>query len=149
MTISFIDWSYGIFYCASGDPVKLTPVSAAVNKIWEVTTTPEEITIKCNGVEVLHFIYNNSNISNCVGNVLGKEVTNVVFSSGDTAIVRAKFSSKIGNYELPEALKCTQFILSYTLKCTVMIYTRHSTMYYSYIRALICAQSDARKKTTD
>ena len=78
---SFYDWSTFIYYCSHPDNyLKLTDVPLTpIHKIWEVEATPEDLTIKCNGVEVLHFIYDNNLNSDCVTSVKGKEVTGLAF----------------------------------------------------------------------
>ena len=50
------------------------------NKIWVVTASPVELRIKCNGVEVLHFVYSNK-YQNMCSYVKGRKISKVVFTS--------------------------------------------------------------------
>ena len=65
----FKDWGYIIKDCTPGDYYLKFPVtpSTGANKTWEVSVTPEDVKIKCNTLEVLHFIFNNTFIDddNC------------------------------------------------------------------------------------
>ena len=108
MRIMFKDWRCRIPYCTPDYiPLKLTPVLAAVNKIWEVTTVPDELKIKCNGVEVLHFIYNNTYQGCC--EVKGMEISDVRIEIDNNATI--KFSSTIGKYNLHRGTKPCLFII--------------------------------------
>ena len=56
----FSDWGfcisdctvYSVQFTAIEYSLKLTAVPAEVNKTWEITTTTDDLRIKCNGVEV-------------------------------------------------------------------------------------------------
>ena len=93
----FSDWGYYIFPCTPRNfSLKLTKAPRdvlAVNKIWQITATPEELKIRCNGIQVLHFIYNDSSNDNCVTATKGKEVGYVKFWEKDTAT--KKFISEL------------------------------------------------------
>ena len=118
ITVFFKDWTCTVHFCTSYyTPLKLTPVPAAVNKIWEVTTTPDELKIKCNGVEVFHFIYNNTYTPVCNDKVKGKAVNNVLVEIANDAALF--FSPKIGKYP-----------------CLFIMYSRDSTMHCYNIRAV-------------
>ena len=58
----FSDWGYYIAFCTPSDySHKFTTVPQdVVNKEWEVTANTDGIKILCNGLEVLHFIYNDT-----------------------------------------------------------------------------------------
>ena len=82
----FIDWGYYIGACTPGSTLKFSvPPPAEEKKIWQVTATAEHLKIKCNAVEVLHFIYNNTYQDRCIDEVKGKTPAKVSFFKGDTA----------------------------------------------------------------
>ena len=94
----FSDWGYFIFPCTPIDfSHKLTTTPpTVVNKTWEVRHTTDELKIKCNGIEVLHFIYNNTYDTRCIGAAKGKVVTKIVFHTEDTATKKFKTGLKNG-----------------------------------------------------
>ena len=81
----FKNWVFTADGCVSDhDSVKFTPEPPdTVKKIWEVMTTTEDLKIKCNRVEVLHFIYQNYSMT-CV-NKFNKKVGKIYFYSEDSA----------------------------------------------------------------
>ena len=83
----FSDWGYVIEYCTPRDYSLKFPVTppTGVNKTWEITFTTEDVKIKCNSLQVLHFIFNNTHDGNCYSKVKGKIATRIKFKSGDTA----------------------------------------------------------------
>ena len=95
----FIDWGYYVIYCTLTDYSQKFPVTppTGVSKIWEITVSPDDITIKCNTLQVLHFIFNNTYINDdtCTTNVKGKTATQVVFWGSDTA-TKLLESEKVG-----------------------------------------------------
>ena len=62
----------------------VTPPTGA-NKTWEITVTPEDIKIKCNTLEVLHFIFNNTYNTDCTRSVKGRRAIEIAFGNIDTA----------------------------------------------------------------
>ena len=56
-----------------------------VKKTWEITATTEDIKIKCNSLQVLHFIFNNTYNANCIDKVKGKKAATVKIWPTDTA----------------------------------------------------------------
>ena len=97
---AFNSWKYFIEHCTVFDLPTITfPVTppTGINKTWEVTFTEEELKIKCNTLEVLHFIYNNTLINDdgCTAKVKGKKPVSIVFSKYDTATKGFK-SSLVG-----------------------------------------------------
>ena len=54
-------------------------------KTWEITFTTEDLKIKCNTLEVLHFIFNDTYDDKCTVNVKGRKSTELKFRSTDTA----------------------------------------------------------------
>ena len=58
----FSDWGYIIKYCTPYGYSLKFPVTPPtdVNKTWEITFTTEDVKIKCNTLQVLHFIFNNT-----------------------------------------------------------------------------------------
>ena len=83
----FSDWGYYITYCTPyGFSLKfpVTP-STDVNKTWEITFTTEDVKIKCNALQVLHFIFNNTHKNDCTSKVKGKIATDIKFWGADTA----------------------------------------------------------------
>ena len=83
----FLDWGYFIFGCTPFDySHKLTTTpTAVVNKTWEARHTTDELKMKCNGIEVLHFIYTNTYLNGCTLKAKGKEVSLIIFTIHDTA----------------------------------------------------------------
>ena len=81
----FKDWDYSIASCTENVLKFPATPPTVVNKTWEVTVTPEDIKIKCNTLEVLHFIFNNTYNSYCNTRVKGEKATKVLFWSTDTA----------------------------------------------------------------
>ena len=83
----FSDWGYIITYCTPGGYSLKFPVTppTGVNKTWEITFTTEELKIKCNTLQVLHFIFNNPHDGRCTSRVKGKIATRIKFYSYDTA----------------------------------------------------------------
>ena len=83
----FKDWAYVIRSCTPAHYSLKFPVTPPtdVNKTWEVTFTTEDVKIKCNSLQVLHFIFNNTHNGACTSNVKGKKATRVLFNLIDTA----------------------------------------------------------------
>ena len=55
------NWMYELYWCTPRSyNLPLTNVPTEKNKTWFVTATEAHLNIKCNGVEVLHFVYNDS-----------------------------------------------------------------------------------------
>ena len=50
-----------------------------------MTVTPAAVVIKCNTVEVLYFIFNDTLNSECTSEVKGKKTTKIAFWDTDTA----------------------------------------------------------------
>ena len=74
--LRFKDLKFFIAHCTKEDFLPLSEVPENVlNKTWEVTATPEDVTIKCNGAQVFHFIYSNIYDPDCSIKVKGKEAT--------------------------------------------------------------------------
>ena len=87
LALEFSKWKFYIDHCLpkySSANFTVTPLLEA-RKTWEFTVTTEYMKIKCNGVEVLHFLYRNSNVTNCRSRVEGQEVAKVKFRMYDTA----------------------------------------------------------------
>ena len=86
---TFKDWGYVIGFCTPKDFSLTFPVTppTGVKKTWEVAFTPEDVNIKCNTLEVLHLIFNDTLGHNdqCSNWVKGKIATRVQFSMEDTA----------------------------------------------------------------
>ena len=82
----FSDWGYVIKFCTPNDYSLKFPVTppTGVNKTWEITFTTEDVKIKCNTLQVLHFIFNNTHNGYCTSIVKGKIATRIRFY-GDTA----------------------------------------------------------------
>ena len=93
----FSDWGYNIGYCTTGDYSLKFPVTppTGVNKAWEITFTTEDVKIKCNTLQVLHFIFNNTHRDVCTSKVKGKKATGILFRSGNTATKMFK-SDQVG-----------------------------------------------------
>ena len=83
----FSDWGYVISSCTPCCYSLNFPVTPPtdVNKTWEITFTTEDVKIKCNTLQVLHFIFNNTHNGDCTSKVKGKIATGIRFYSGDTA----------------------------------------------------------------
>ena len=83
----FSDWGYYIHYCTPGGYSLKFPVTPPtdVNKTWEITFTTEDVKIKCNTLQVLHFIFNNTHYPYCTSHVKGRIATRIRFWGGDTA----------------------------------------------------------------
>ena len=83
----FSDWGYYIRYCTPYYYSLKFPVTPPtdVNKTWEITFTTEDVKIKCNSLQVLHFIFNNTHYPDCTSEVKGKTATRIKFWSIDTA----------------------------------------------------------------
>ena len=64
-----------------------------VKKTWEITVTTEDIKIKCNSLQVLHFIFNNTYNANCIDKVKEKKAATVKIWNTDTAT--KMFATKI------------------------------------------------------
>ena len=86
---TFTDWGYIIGYCTPRNySSEFTfPVSPpiGVKKTWEITLTTEDLKIKCNSIQVLHFIFNNKHNDRCTSKVKGKIPTRILFWGNDTA----------------------------------------------------------------
>ena len=84
---NFSDWVYAIFKCTSEDYSEKFPVTppTGVKKTWDVTVTLEDVVIKCNAVEVLYFIFNDTFNNKCTSEVKGKKTTKIAFWNTDTA----------------------------------------------------------------
>ena len=82
----FSDWGYYISYCTPRDYSLKFPVTPPtdVKKTWEITFTTEDVKIKCNSLQVLHFIFNNTHDGRCTSKVKGKIATRIQFWT-DTA----------------------------------------------------------------
>ena len=94
----FSDWGYHIRYCTPYPDYSLKfPVTPPtdVNKIWEITFTTEDVKIKCNTLQVLHFIFNNTHDGRCTSRVIGKIATRIRFYRYDTATKMFK-SDQVG-----------------------------------------------------
>ena len=92
----FTDWKFEIINCTHfGNPLTfpVTPPTG-VRKTWEVTLTPEDVVIKCNAVEVLHFVFDIRHDSSCTL-VKGHKAIQVLFSGDDTA-TRMFTSEQVG-----------------------------------------------------
>ena len=83
----FSDWGYIIYSCTPYDYSLKFPVTPPtdVNKTWEITFTTEDVKIKCNSLQVLHFIFNNTHNGFCTSLVKGKIATGIKFCNCDTA----------------------------------------------------------------
>ena len=97
ITWRFSDWGYHIKYCTHCCYFLKFPVTPPtdVNKTWEITFTTEDVKIKCNSLQVLHFIFNNTHYGLCTSNVKGEIATGIWFHSGDTATKMFK-SDQVG-----------------------------------------------------
>ena len=83
----FSDWGCIITYCTHRDFSLKFPVTPPtdVYKTWEITLTTEDVKIKCNTLQVLHFIFNNTHDADCTSKVKGKIATRIMFWSRDRA----------------------------------------------------------------
>ena len=92
----FSDWGYYIQYCTHVDYSAKFPLSPPtdVDKTWEVTVTAEDIKIKCNSLEVLHYNFTNASDNRCQHDVKGRITAKVIFSHNDTAT--KMFKSEVG-----------------------------------------------------
>ena len=83
----FSDWGYYIWYCTPYPYSLKFPVTPPtdVNKTWEITFTTKDVRIKCNSLQVLHFIFNNTHNGDCTSEVKGKIATRIRFWKHDTA----------------------------------------------------------------
>ena len=83
----FSDWGYVIRHCTPCCYSLKFPVTPPtdVNKTWEITFTTEDVKIKCNTLQVLHFIFNNTHDGDCTSRVKGKIATRIKFYGGDRA----------------------------------------------------------------
>ena len=93
---TYENWGYAIRECTSwAYDQQLAVVAQGMDTmIWEVTHTTEDLTIKCNGVEVLHFIYTNQYNASCIATAKGKEVSDVEFLIYDDATKEINFTGK-------------------------------------------------------
>ena len=87
-------WMYTIRHCTTSysDYLPLTNVPAETDKIWVITATEAYLNMKCNGVEVLHFVYDDSPDYECKRQVKGNSVHAVEFETN----FRIMFSSAVG-----------------------------------------------------
>ena len=92
VTISLYDesWQFKIWHCTSFY-LPLTNVPTETNKIWVITATEAHVNMKCNGVEVLHFVYDDSPDYDCK-EVKGNSVHAVEFDT----YAQIMFSSAVG-----------------------------------------------------
>ena len=84
----FSDWGYDIKHCTPGEytlKFPVTPPTGIIYMTWEVKFTTEDITLKCNTLEVLHFFFNDTHNTNCTSEVKGKIANEVKFWKSDTA----------------------------------------------------------------
>ena len=97
ITWRFSDWGYIISFCTPYHYSLKFPVTPPtdVNKTWEITFTTEHVKIKCNSLQVLHFIFNNTHYGLCTSNVKGEIAARIWFHSGDTATKMFK-SDQVG-----------------------------------------------------
>ena len=91
----FQDWGYTILYCTPLNGSLKFPVTppTGVNKTWEITFTTEDVKIKCNTLQVLHFIFNNTRADNCTSNVKGKIATGIKFRGNNRDTATKTFKS--------------------------------------------------------
>ena len=83
----FSDWGYYIYCCTPRYYSLKFPVTPPtdVNKTWEITFTTEDVKIKCNSLQVLHFIFNNTHNGDCASQVKGKIATRIRIWKHETA----------------------------------------------------------------
>ena len=93
----FRNWRYYISSCTPNDDSVKFPVTPPtdVNKTWEITLTTEDVKIKCNTLQVLHFIFNSTYSGACTSRVKGKIATRIWFFSTDSATKMFK-SDQVG-----------------------------------------------------
>ena len=93
----FSDWRYIIGHCTPFYYSLKFPVTppTGVNKTWEITFTTEDVKIKCNTLQVLHFIFNNTHDGGCTSRVKGKIATKILFYNTDKATKTFK-SDQVG-----------------------------------------------------
>ena len=91
------DWGYVIKHCTPyGYTLKFPVTPPILNiKTWEVTVTPEDVEIKCNTLQVLHFIYNNTHFADCTSKVKGKKVAKIRFSHSNIDTATKTFKSEL------------------------------------------------------
>ena len=94
----FSDWGYYIAYCTPDYYSLKFPVTppTGVNKTWEITFTTEELKIKCNTLQVLHFIFNNTHGGSCTSRVKGKIATRIKFWGGYGTATKMFKSDQVG-----------------------------------------------------
>ena len=92
----FTDWKFEIINCTPFANPLTFPVTppTGVKKTWEVTLTPQDMKIKCNTLEVLHFIFDTTYDGACT-KVNGHTATEVLIRDDDTA-TRMFTSQQIG-----------------------------------------------------
>ena len=120
----FKDWGYIIRHCTPEYHVAKFPVTPPndVNKTWEVIFTAEDVKIKCNTLEVLHFIFNDTYSEACTTKVVKNIAlaTKVVFRNKDTAtkmLTLELFAGKWCDVCIMHTLHC--IIISYDILCDV------------------------------
>ena len=108
----FSDWGYVIDFCTPFDYSLKFPVTPPtdVNKTWEITFTTEDVKIKCNTLQVLHFIFNNTHYDYCTSRVKGKIATRIRFSTSDRATKMFK-SDQVGKL----CDMCIHYIIVYIM----------------------------------
>ena len=84
-------WQFKIRHCTSYY-LPLTNVPTETNKTWVITATEAHLNMKCNGVEVLHFVYDDSPDYECKSEVKGNSVHAVKFDT----YFQIMFSSTVG-----------------------------------------------------
>ena len=90
----FSDWGYSLQFCSLygyGLKFPVHPPNEG-NKVWELTTTAIDLKLKCNDVEVLHFIFNKTYDDRCT-EVKWNTAAEVAFLKVDTAT--KKFTSTL------------------------------------------------------
>ena len=89
---------YRIYYCNSFRDLTWQP-SAEVEKIWTITKTETALTITCNGVEVLNYLFAESLENSCVTTWGDDVVENIEFDNNeDTASDFYKASMEFNVY---------------------------------------------------
>ena len=80
---------YQIRFCTPVSNFLRFPVTppTGVKMTWEITVTTEDVKIKCNNLEVLHFIFNDTYRDDgvCTKHTQGKIANKVKFGINDTA----------------------------------------------------------------
>ena len=94
----FSDWAYFITHCTPGVFSLKFPVAPpiGVQKTWEVALTKNNVKIKCNTLQVLHYIYNNTYNSECNKEVAGKRPREVEFRKGLDSASKMFISEQVG-----------------------------------------------------